>query len=63
MSKAADLIQSIRDEGFDDQAIDDALCDGAYLATLGDAYSQEDIEEAHGIMIRKIAADGRVRRG
>ena len=50
MSKATELVESIRAEGYDDRAIADALCDGAYLETLGGEYTQEDIEEAYSIV-------------
>jgi hypothetical protein len=54
MSKATELIESIRADGYDDKAIAAALCDGAYLETLGGEYTQDDIEEAYSLVCDSI---------
>ena len=54
MSKTSSIISDLRDQGFDDKAILDALCDGAALAALGlDDGDQLDIECAATALGRK----------
>ena len=49
MSKAQELVNELRGQGFNDVSIAYALCDGVYLATLT-GYTEDDIEEAYSIV-------------
>jgi hypothetical protein len=48
-TKAQDIIDDLREDGYSDRQIKDALEDGAYLATLK-GVTQADIEEAHTLV-------------
>lgn len=55
MTTACEIIEALREEGYDNQQILDALEDGAALADLG--YTDDDqeaIEEAHEIIRKKL---------
>lgn len=56
-TKAEQIIEDIRAQGFDDQQILDGLCDGEALTNLGYTDDdQEDIEAACDIIRGKLAA-------
>ncbi len=52
MNKATELIDDLRAQGYSDNQIQDALCDGEYLATIPE-YTQDDIEEAYYIVSQR----------
>ena len=49
MTKAQELVDDLQNQGFTDQSIAYALCDGVYLNSLV-GYTEDDIDEAYNIV-------------
>lgn len=55
MTKGQQIVEDLRTEGYSDDQIKDALCDGEYLATTD--FLQPDVEEAYYIIQRQHNAE------
>ena len=49
ITRAMEIVLDLRDAGYDDEQIADALCDGEYIKKELAGYKQAEIEDAYAI--------------